>query len=161
MLILYSPTLVSPAKALLVRALRGSKSETKTSRRCEARSHPRLEGRHQQSISTQHLPHNSRAKYSRPPDNRFDYRGFQRDNRSRAPFSKKPAHRTRRDLLWTTTKPIEARRARLGSGAVEGTRQSDRARALRQWRARRRARRAKEDDPASVGRADQDNQGRV
>jgi hypothetical protein len=38
---------------------------------------------------------------------------------------------------------------------------SDRARARRQWRAHRRARRVKEGDRVSVGRADQDRQGRV
>jgi len=37
------------------------------------------------------------AKQYKSPDDRCDYNAFQRDNEPRAPSSKKPAHRTRRD----------------------------------------------------------------
>jgi hypothetical protein len=64
--------------------------------------------------------------------------------------------------FWTCDKrlrgPIAAGRAIRNFGGIQ---ESNRVRAQRQWRAHKRARRVKEDDPVSAGRADQDRQGRV
>lgn len=107
------------------------------------------------------------AKSPEPPYNSYDRKVFQRDIEPHAPCSKKPTHRTRRDCHNNTGLILDDQKTHCDWTRTTRTRssrgiyKSHRARAQKQWRAHRRARRVKEDDRAWVGRADQGRQGRV